>query len=88
MLSIDSNYHFIGELYCRLIEGSPSRQMALEKVQEFEQLLVGTCGKEIEDVHNFDSDHVDRIVSLIYNYGVTLVDLDQAYENELCDVLF
>jgi hypothetical protein len=77
------NYRFIGEVYCQLIELSPSRQTALDKVEEFEQLAstvhnAHRVGDDATDQGgNFDTENVDRIVSLAYNYGVTLVDLDQ-----------
>lgn len=42
-------------------------------MEEFEQLALSLTNCE----HGFHSDDIDRIVSLAYNYGVTLVDLEQ-----------
>lgn len=78
------DYNLMGALYCELIETSPSRRLALEKVEEFEQLantLTSSAGSAGEGDGGFCSsfvpDDVDHIVSTAYNYGVTLIDLDQ-----------
>jgi hypothetical protein len=89
---IRPSYAVMGSLYRQLMELSPSRQLALERVEEFEQLAqslrlqqqqhsVGD-NEDGEDVDghsapHFDRQDVDAIVSLAYNYGVALLELEQ-----------
>ena len=123
--SVNSGLWLMSNLYRQLIELSPTRQSALEKVEEFEQLArsvqqegtaldceydttIGEEGKRsdpaalasdpaatsggVVDAHDtrvqhhhhqsrspFNTADVDKIVTLAYNYGVTLVDLDQVH---------
>ena len=85
------DYALMGGVYRELIEMAPTRRQALEKVEEFEQLATGMQNStEEKDGLTEDSaagtaflaEDVDHIVSLAYNYGVTLMDLDQ---NELAE---
>lgn len=70
------DYTMIGGIYRDLIELSPSRTSALEHVEEFEQLICNASSSSLQPVR-FDVIDIDYIVSLSYNYGVTLIDLDQ-----------
>jgi hypothetical protein len=70
------DYTMIGGIYRDLIELSPSRSSALEHVEEFEQLICNASSSTLQPVR-FDVCDIDYIVSLSYNYGVTLIDLDQ-----------
>jgi len=70
------DYAMIGGIYRDLIELSPSRTHALEHVEEFEQLICNASSAVVQPVR-FDVCDIDYIVSLSYNYGVTLIDLDQ-----------
>jgi hypothetical protein len=73
----------MGELFKRLIQLSPSRSDALERVQQFEQLLnsrtysgssdAKSTPSEIamnEAALSFDVDDIDFITSTSFNYGV------------------
>ncbi len=108
------DYSILGTVYRELIELSPSRRAALEKVEEFTQMamtLAHSRGNATADNNNtttdndtnkstttsfaglstttnstsvtttktntFLSEDIDHIVSLAFNYGVTLGDLDQ-----------
>ena len=107
------DYSVLGAVYRELIELSPSRRAALEKVEEFTQMALtlaharGSTTAENNatitdnnDTHRtttiastadpsiahtthtttstaFLSEDIDHIVSLAFNYGVTLGDLDQ-----------
>jgi hypothetical protein len=84
-----ANYNLMGRIFARLIELSPSRLQALEKIEEFEQLLTskpispdtgcdashGDLGKD--DVGVFSQKDIDFIARISYNYGVTLCELEQ-----------
>ena len=75
----------MGELFKRLIQLSPSRSDALERVQQFEQLLnsrtysySGSSDEKStpsqiavnEAALSFDVDDIDFITSTSFNYGV------------------
>ena len=104
-ISRSRNYALMGELYSQLVELSPSRKDALERVADFTQLVNtlttsaasssavrhvsnahcddGVCGatgsgssSELIDI-GINPDVVDRVASLAFNYGITLVELDQ-----------
>eukprot|EP01039_Chlorochromonas_danica_P008541 gene8541-9414_t len=66
-------YRMVGSLYRKLIELAPSKRYAFEKLQEVESVLktLPTDGEVI------DQEDIDQIFSLAYNYGITLLDLDQ-----------
>lgn len=66
-------YRMVGSLYRKLIELAPSKRYAFEKLQEVESVLrtLPTDGEVI------DQEDIDHIFSLAYNYGITLLDLDQ-----------
>eukprot|EP01031_Cornospumella_fuschlensis_P024462 gene24462-29565_t len=72
-------YRLVGSFYRRLIELAPSRKYALSKIEEIEQLLreVICKKKNQQDDDSFDQFDIDQIFTLTYNYGVTLLDLDQ-----------
>ena len=82
------DYRLMGELFKRLIQLSPSRSDALERVQQFEQLLnsrtysySGSSDEKStpsqiavnEAALSFDVDDIDFITSTSFNYGVGLV---------------
>jgi hypothetical protein len=78
------NYSLMGSIYRELIDLSPSRKQALDRVEEFEQLAISmqfpeghSSASEDTPANVFQQEDIDHIVSLAYNYGVTLVDLDQ-----------
>ena len=107
------DYSVLGAVYREMIELSPSRRAALEKVEEFTQMAMtlalarsnttfdnNTTTADNNDTHKpttsvtfagpsttntthittstaFLSEDIDHIVSLAFNYGVTLGDLDQ-----------
>lgn len=79
------DYRLMGALYAELIDTSPSRKHALQKVEEFEQLASNltappssaSVAEPSDAVNTFAPDDVDNIVSRAYNNGVSLVDLDQ-----------
>lgn len=91
MRDTSPDYALMGSVYRELIELSPSRRAALDKLEEFHQLATtvghtaAASGRDnsINAVESppslagFLPDDIDHIVSLAYNYGVALVDLDQ-----------
>ena len=112
-MHICPDYSVLGTVNRELIELSPSRRAALEKVEEFTQMAMtlaharnsatvdnNTTTTDNDDTHRtttsantagpatahtthtttstaFLSEDIDHIVSLAFNYGVTLGDLDQ-----------
>lgn len=62
-------YHTIGKYYSKLINLSSTRNEALQKVEEFEQLV----GKDLE----FNAEDINYICCMCYNWGITLIQLDQ-----------
>jgi hypothetical protein len=67
---------YCGWICRRLIQISSSRKQALEKIQEFEQLLLRVSKQYIVS-EVFDPEDIDETLALAYNYGVTLIDLNQ-----------
>ena len=63
------DYALMGQIFNEIIENSASRSHALENIQEFEQL--------VKQHAPFSVDDIDGIAKLAYNYGVTLLELDQ-----------
>jgi len=63
------DYALMGQIFSEIIENSASRSHALENIQEFEQLVKQNA--------QFSQDDIDGIAKLAYNYGVTLLELDQ-----------
>lgn len=72
------SYRTVGSFYRRLIELSPSRKYAMSKIEEFEQILREVMSKKNKNEEDgFDQFDIDQIFTLTYNYGITLLDLDQ-----------
>jgi hypothetical protein len=80
-----NNYKYIGWIYRKLIEISPSRKHALDKIQEFEQFLRNNASSSSTQASSSSSseeallniEDIDQILCLSYNYAVTLIELDQ-----------
>lgn len=79
-------YRMVGSLYRRLLELSPSRRAAFDKLQEFLQQLQQQeqrqekkheQGEQEKGIYEFDQSDIDYIFALAYNYGIALLDLDQ-----------
>lgn len=63
------DYALLGQIFHEIIENSASRCHALETIQQFEQLVKSNTAFSIDDI--------DSVAKLSYNYGVTLLELDQ-----------
>lgn len=78
---------FVGEFYRRLIELAPTRKYALDKVTEFQQLVSSVARSTMMDTSDtvsrddnnrlFFIEDIDAIISMTYNYGIALIDIDQ-----------
>lgn len=69
-----SSYYLLGNFYRRLIHLSPSRLQALEWIEDFEQILKSITKEEITSI---SLDDIDSICIMCYNWGITLVELNQ-----------
>ncbi len=73
MRESEPDFITMGSIFSKLIELSPSRAHALEKVEEFAQLL---CQNHVHQKFAFED--IDHITSLSFNFGITLSDLGQS----------
>lgn len=90
------DYELMGMLFRKLIELSPSRRDALDRVRHFEQLATGqsysdTISDGAEDGQAavkkkscpFEPIDVDYVSSISFNYGLSLMDMGQVFDNLL-----
>lgn len=73
-----------------LIKISANRKQALEKIEEFEQLLVSVLNRcDISASLPFNTDDIDEICSTSYNYGISLMELEMSdlAEKFICKAL-
>ena len=70
------NYQLIGSMYHDLISSAANRQWALEKIEDFLQLLTILANQGDENVKLFGADDIDGICSISYNYGISLMELE------------
>eukprot|EP01038_Epipyxis_sp_PR26KG_P006211 gene6211-8556_t len=87
------DFLLMGEIFVKIVELAPSRCAAYEAIEEFEQTVKLQTSLESaafnvdaivedpviypNDISPFSLESIDMMVTLSYNYGITLIDLDQ-----------
>jgi hypothetical protein len=67
----------MSRIYVELIKMSRSREEALHKIVEFEQLFFNYRATHPDDAASFPTDAIDSVCRAAYNNGLTLYDLGQ-----------
>lgn len=73
------DYTLVGKVYQELIRLSSSRSEALQRIVEFEQLLLDYKSKHQSQMLPFPGDAIDDVCITAYNNGLTLFELGQIH---------